>query len=244
MSHLRAGSEAFGRNSAADVAGLGRNAARVGSPWICRVRRLPSRRMSALPERRTPPTIRCLRDDLGLALPTIDVDLGTLDHPLTTRPGGLPRLRPRARSGSWRSSIRSSTGSGTGDGAARSGSRRQSPGSGCSLVRNVRRARATTPTKCSLRSTKPGRSWLQRASGEPCRRGSAARAGVRGRVQRRFRVAGRPGRSEAALRAADGQWAPRAQRSLGAFRRSRRRAGPCQRGPEHPGRGPSIRRAG
>jgi len=38
--------------------------------------------MSAPPERRTRPTIRCLRNDLSLELPTVDVDLGTLDHPL------------------------------------------------------------------------------------------------------------------------------------------------------------------
>jgi hypothetical protein len=38
--------------------------------------------VSALPERRTRPTIRCLREDLGLELPTVDVDLGTLGHPL------------------------------------------------------------------------------------------------------------------------------------------------------------------
>jgi len=38
--------------------------------------------VSALPERRTRPTIRCLRDDLGIEMPTIDGDLSTAEHPL------------------------------------------------------------------------------------------------------------------------------------------------------------------
>jgi hypothetical protein len=37
---------------------------------------------SALPQRRARPTIRCLRDDLGVELPTVDVDLGSAEHPL------------------------------------------------------------------------------------------------------------------------------------------------------------------
>lgn len=73
--------------------------------------------MSALPERRTRPTIRCLRDDLGLELPTIDVDLGTIEHPLMdearrvapTAPRGQKRVLAidhplvyRLRHGRWR----------------------------------------------------------------------------------------------------------------------------------------------
>jgi hypothetical protein len=55
--------------------------------------------VSALPERRTRPTIRCLRDDLGLELPTVDVDLGTLDHPLLDE---ARRLAPAAPQGQKR----------------------------------------------------------------------------------------------------------------------------------------------
>jgi hypothetical protein len=37
---------------------------------------------TATPEgRRARPTLRCLTEDLGLDIPTLDVDLGTLDHP-------------------------------------------------------------------------------------------------------------------------------------------------------------------
>jgi hypothetical protein len=55
--------------------------------------------MSALPERRTRLTIRCLRDDLGLELPTVDVDLGTLDHPLMDE---ARRVAPAAPQGQKR----------------------------------------------------------------------------------------------------------------------------------------------
>jgi hypothetical protein len=73
--------------------------------------------MSALPERRSRPTIRCLRDDLGIDLPTVDVDLGLTEHPLMDEarrvapaaPRGQKRIlaidRPlvyRLRHGRWR----------------------------------------------------------------------------------------------------------------------------------------------
>ena len=55
--------------------------------------------MSAPPERRTRPTIRCLRNDLSLELPTVDVDLGTLDHPLLDE---ARRIAPAAPQGQKR----------------------------------------------------------------------------------------------------------------------------------------------
>jgi hypothetical protein len=73
--------------------------------------------MSAQPERRTRPTIRCLRDDLGIELPTVDVDLGSTEHPLMdearrvgpTAPQGQKRILAidhplvyRLRHGRWR----------------------------------------------------------------------------------------------------------------------------------------------
>ena len=53
--------------------------------------------MSALPERRTRPTIRCLRDDLSLELPTVDVDLGTLDHALLDEARRVAPAAPRGQ---------------------------------------------------------------------------------------------------------------------------------------------------
>jgi hypothetical protein len=73
--------------------------------------------MCALPERRARPTIRCLRDDLGIGLPTVDVDLGSIEHPLMeearrvapTAPQGQKRILAidhplvyRLRHGRWR----------------------------------------------------------------------------------------------------------------------------------------------
>jgi hypothetical protein len=73
--------------------------------------------MSVVPQRRTRPTSRCLRDDLGVELPTVDVDLGSIEHPLMeearrvapTAPRGQKRIlaidRPlvyRLRHGRWR----------------------------------------------------------------------------------------------------------------------------------------------
>ncbi len=73
--------------------------------------------MTRGPIRRTRVTIRCLRDDLGLELPTVDVDLGGLDHPLLaearrvapTAPIGQKRILAiahplvyRLRHGRWR----------------------------------------------------------------------------------------------------------------------------------------------
>lgn len=49
--------------------------------------------------RQTRVTLRCLRDDLGLDLPTVDVDLGGLDHPLL---GEARRIAPAAPQGQKR----------------------------------------------------------------------------------------------------------------------------------------------
>jgi hypothetical protein len=53
--------------------------------------------MSALPERRTRPTIRCLRDDLGIGLPTVDVDLGSIEHPLMDEACRVAPAAPRGQ---------------------------------------------------------------------------------------------------------------------------------------------------
>jgi hypothetical protein len=42
-------------------------------------------------------TLRCLRDDLGLGLPTVDVDLGGLDHPLLAEARRVAQTAPRAQ---------------------------------------------------------------------------------------------------------------------------------------------------
>jgi hypothetical protein len=55
--------------------------------------------MSARPERRTRPTIRCLRHDLGIELPTVDVDLGSTEHPLMDE---ARRVGPTASQGQKR----------------------------------------------------------------------------------------------------------------------------------------------
>ena len=53
--------------------------------------------MSALPERRTRPTIRCLRDDLGIGLPTVDVALGSIEHPLMDEARRVAPAAPRSQ---------------------------------------------------------------------------------------------------------------------------------------------------
>jgi len=49
--------------------------------------------------RRARPTLRCVREDLRLKLPSLDVDLGTLDHPLLEE---ARRLAPNAPVGQKR----------------------------------------------------------------------------------------------------------------------------------------------
>src|SRR5919108_972390 len=67
--------------------------------------------------RRTRVTLRCVREDLGLDIPPVEIDLGTLDHPLVaeacrvapTAPRGQKRILAiehpliyRLRHGRWR----------------------------------------------------------------------------------------------------------------------------------------------
>jgi hypothetical protein len=53
--------------------------------------------MSAVPERRPRPTIRCLRDDLDIELPTVDVDLGSTEHPLMHEARRVAPAAPRGQ---------------------------------------------------------------------------------------------------------------------------------------------------
>jgi hypothetical protein len=53
--------------------------------------------MSARPVRRTRVTLRCLRDDLNLELPPVEVDLGSLDHPLIAEARRLAPSAPRGQ---------------------------------------------------------------------------------------------------------------------------------------------------
>lgn len=53
--------------------------------------------MSLRSARRTRVTIRCVREDLGLDLPPVDVDLGTLDHPLVSEARRIAPSAPRGQ---------------------------------------------------------------------------------------------------------------------------------------------------
>src|ERR1700742_4542878 len=53
--------------------------------------------MSRKPTRRARPTLRCLRDDLALELPPVEVDLGGLDHPLIAEARRLASTAPRGQ---------------------------------------------------------------------------------------------------------------------------------------------------
>src|SRR4051812_15076907 len=55
--------------------------------------------MSRKPIRRARPTLRCLRHDLALELPSLEVDLGGLHHPLVAE---ARRLAPTAPHGQQR----------------------------------------------------------------------------------------------------------------------------------------------
>lgn len=57
------------------------------------VRRL----MASRPARRTRVTLRCVREDLGLALPPIEVDLARLDHPLVAEARRIAPTAPRGQ---------------------------------------------------------------------------------------------------------------------------------------------------
>jgi hypothetical protein len=53
--------------------------------------------MSAPPERRTRPTIRCLREDLRIELPTVDVDLSSIEHQLMEEARRIAPAAPRGQ---------------------------------------------------------------------------------------------------------------------------------------------------
>jgi hypothetical protein len=53
--------------------------------------------MSVLLQRRARPTIRCLRDDLLLELPTVEVDLGSIEHPLMDEARRVAPSAPRGQ---------------------------------------------------------------------------------------------------------------------------------------------------
>jgi hypothetical protein len=55
--------------------------------------------MPSRPERRTRVTLRCLREDLEVEVPPVEIDLGGLDHPLI---GEARRLTPAAPRGQKR----------------------------------------------------------------------------------------------------------------------------------------------
>lgn len=68
--------------------------------------------MVARPARRTRVTLRWVREDLGLDLSTVEVDLGSLDHQLVAEARRIGLSAPRGQKRILRSSIRSSTGDG------------------------------------------------------------------------------------------------------------------------------------
>jgi hypothetical protein len=53
--------------------------------------------MSSKPERRTRVTLRCLREDLEVEAPPVEVDLGSLDHPLLSEARRLAPAAPRGQ---------------------------------------------------------------------------------------------------------------------------------------------------
>lgn len=53
--------------------------------------------MAARPARRTRVMLRCVREDLGLELPPVEVDLGSLDHPLVAEARRLAPAAPRGQ---------------------------------------------------------------------------------------------------------------------------------------------------
>lgn len=53
--------------------------------------------MASRPARRTRVTLRCVREDLGIDLPPVEVDLGTLDHPLVAEARRVAPSAPRGQ---------------------------------------------------------------------------------------------------------------------------------------------------
>jgi len=70
-----------------------RPVAPIRSAPAATVRRL----MAARPARRTRVTLRCVREDLGLDLPPVEVDLGGVDHPLVAEARRLAPTAPRGQ---------------------------------------------------------------------------------------------------------------------------------------------------
>jgi len=65
----------------------------VRSAPAATVRRL----MATRPARRTRVTLRCVREDLGLELPPVEVHLGSLDHPLVAEARRIAPAAPRGQ---------------------------------------------------------------------------------------------------------------------------------------------------
>jgi hypothetical protein len=53
--------------------------------------------MATRPARRTRVTLRCVREDLGVALPSVERDLGALDHPLIVEARRVAPSAPRGQ---------------------------------------------------------------------------------------------------------------------------------------------------
>jgi hypothetical protein len=53
--------------------------------------------MPSKPERRTRVTLRCLREDLEVEVPPVEIDLGNLDHPLVAEAWRLAPAAPRGQ---------------------------------------------------------------------------------------------------------------------------------------------------
>lgn len=53
--------------------------------------------MASRPARRSRVTLRCVREDLGLDLPPVEVDLGSLDHPLVAETRRIAPSAPRGQ---------------------------------------------------------------------------------------------------------------------------------------------------
>ncbi|MGD0455920.1 MAG: hypothetical protein ABSB69_20230, partial [Solirubrobacteraceae bacterium] len=53
--------------------------------------------MPSKPERRTRVTLRCLREDLEVEVPSVEIDLGSLEHPLIAEARRLAPAAPRGQ---------------------------------------------------------------------------------------------------------------------------------------------------
>jgi hypothetical protein len=124
------------------------------------VRRL----MAPRPARRTRVTLRCVREDLGLDPPPVEVDLGSLDHPLVAEARRLASAAPRGQKRILSIEHPLVYRSVTHAGAARRGWRPMRAASGFAPEPSARKARATTHTSTSPRCTKPDSSCRTRTT--------------------------------------------------------------------------------